>query len=298
MADITLEKPKAGEHVIVEAYAGARFVVEFDPNEATPSKDGSSFIFTFDDGSSITITNFYGTDSSELTPSLYLPHEILPYDDFFARIDEEILHSGDAHQNNEARAPAHILNNEHAMKQNIFDSDMEMDFKVEYGSDDVFFDTSYTFLHDEDTFAEAEDLFGADNTDLIAPRSQAQSDEDIVFMDFNGIFVDDSVYADVHTPSEDMDILLGTKNSLNSVKDMFAESHEGYMEMALLGDNLQGENVHDVLECAGITKNIDGSISLSQGWHAEKSTPSFTEYTHNENEATLIVHQTLIVNGV
>ncbi len=68
MADIILEKPPAGQHITVPAHAGARFVIKFDTSEATPKKDGANFIFTFEDGSSITITNFYGIPRSSLAP--------------------------------------------------------------------------------------------------------------------------------------------------------------------------------------------------------------------------------------
>ncbi len=68
MADIVLHKPPPGHHVTIPAHAGARFVVKFDTSEATPKKDGVNFIFTFEDGSSLTIKNFYGVPNSELSP--------------------------------------------------------------------------------------------------------------------------------------------------------------------------------------------------------------------------------------
>ncbi len=326
MADIVLEKPKAGEHITVNAQAGSRFVIQFDTSQATPSKDGASFIFTFDDGARITITNFYGTESSEASPLFYLPQDVLPYEDFFARMDDHIsgsdtllLHANiplrTAHLEPQALSPTLAADpeDELIMKEKTFTPDamaaaesfdelsalQEGDLHIEYGNDDIFFDSSYTFLHDEDTFAEAEDLFSLENSDLTATRPHAEAGEDMVFMDFDGIFVDDAAYDEpLQHSTDDLDVLLGTKNSLSSVKDMFSHSQDGHMEMAVIGDNLPGENVQDVLYEVGITKNTDGSISLSQGWHAQNTNASFTEYTHSESDTTLIVHQTLIVNGV
>ncbi len=83
MADITLEKPPAGQNITVEAHAGARFIVKFDTSEATPKKDGANFIFSFEDGSSITITNFYGKPQSS-APELPWHDTFVPIEDFFS----------------------------------------------------------------------------------------------------------------------------------------------------------------------------------------------------------------------
>ncbi len=159
--------------------------------------------------------------------------------------------------------------------------------------DEVFFDTSSTLLHGEELFAEEEDLFfHADH------GSKVNIDgDDLIFMDLSDIAPNDSAYGLDLNDSDDLDILLGSKDALLSVTDMFEQSQEAFMEMAVLGDNIQGHNMQEMLNGVGITKNMDGSISLAQGWQASRHESNFSEYTHSESNTILLVHQTLVVTG-
>ncbi len=169
------------------------------------------------------------------------------------------------------------------------------DSELAYGSDDVFFDASYVFLGEDDAFDEEEDLF-SDNLSSLQGSSLVTQGDDALFADLGDFFLEQND-TDFDTSAETLDVLLGSKSSLNSVKDMFSNNDTSTMEMAVLSDTIQGQNVHEVLQEAGIVKNTDGSISLGEGWTAQSSTDSFTQYTHNENDTTLLVHQTLIVTG-
>ncbi len=175
------------------------------------------------------------------------------------------------------------------------DSLAQEDNDLAYGSDDVFFDASYVFLGEDDAFDEEEDFF-SDNLSSLQVTSQVIPDDDALFAELGDFFLEQND-TDFDTSAETLDVLLGSKNSLNSVKDMFSNSDASTMEMAVLSDTIQGQNVHEVLQEAGIVKNTDGSISLGEGWTAQSSTDAFTQYTHNENDTTLLVHQTLIVTG-
>ncbi len=162
-----------------------------------------------------------------------------------------------------------------------------------YIFDETFFNTSYSPMHSEDPFAEEEDLFT--HTDL-SGKVNIDSD-DLIFMDLSDIAHNDSVYGLEFDEDEDVDVLLGSKEALHSVTDMFEQSQEAFMEMAVLGDNIQGQSMQEMLHGVGITKNTDGSISLGQGWQANRHENNFSEYTHSESDTTLLVHQTLVVTG-
>ncbi len=171
----------------------------------------------------------------------------------------------------------------------------------EYTFDEVFFDTSYGLVCEHD-FDSEEDLFAQDFEDSLQNTSlsladKVSMDDDLIFMDLSDLITNDSAYDLANNNYDNLDILLGSKDAVHSVKDMFSNNEHAYMEMAVLGDNIQGHNMQEALHSIGITKNTDGSISLGQGWEASSHARNFSQYTHSESDTTLFVHQTLIVTG-
>ncbi len=61
MADILLNKPAAGGSREISTEMGSRFLIEFDPHTAVMQREGDSFVFSFADGSNVTLTDFYKT---------------------------------------------------------------------------------------------------------------------------------------------------------------------------------------------------------------------------------------------
>ncbi len=180
------------------------------------------------------------------------------------------------------------------------DTSDESHLGLDYSADEVFFDTSFGLVYEED-YDEAEDLFSAPLQALefssLGPADKVNLDDDLIFMDLSDIITNDNAYNNPLEDHSSLDVLLGSKDAVNSVQDMFSNNEHAYMEMAVLGDNIQGHNMQEMLNGIGITKNTDGSISLGQGWEAHNSGNNYGHYTHSESDTTLFVHQTLIVNG-
>lgn len=70
MADITLIHPQAGQHVVLESVPDSRLVLQFPTDQATMERSGDNLTFTFDDGSSIELSNFYTQYSQESMPGI------------------------------------------------------------------------------------------------------------------------------------------------------------------------------------------------------------------------------------
>ena len=68
MADIILTRPQAGQHTVLESVADSRLVLQFPTDQATMERAGDNLVFSFDDGSSIQLTNFYTQYSQESMP--------------------------------------------------------------------------------------------------------------------------------------------------------------------------------------------------------------------------------------
>ncbi len=170
-------------------------------------------------------------------------------------------------------------------------------FDEEYMSDELFFDTSYGLVYD-DGFGDDVDLFSQTlEQSSLTLTDKVNMDDELIFMDLSDIISNDTVYSQDYDEDANLDILLGSKDAVHSVKDMFSNNEHAYMEMAVLGDNIQGHNMQEMLHGIGITKNTDGSIHLDQGWQASAHNGNFSQYIHAESDTTLFVHQTLIVTG-
>ena len=68
MANLILARPQAGQHMVVDSVPDSRLVLQFPTDQATMERSGDNLIFSFDDGSSIQLANFYTQYSQESMP--------------------------------------------------------------------------------------------------------------------------------------------------------------------------------------------------------------------------------------
>ncbi|MEG2139824.1 MAG: calcium-binding protein, partial [Bilophila sp.] len=90
MADITLVRPAPGEHAVVENVADARLEFAFPADAATLERTGDNLVFTFDDGSTLTLNNFYTAYTKESLPDFIIEGETIPGTQFFAALGEDL----------------------------------------------------------------------------------------------------------------------------------------------------------------------------------------------------------------
>ncbi|MDR2054300.1 MAG: hypothetical protein LBQ10_00280, partial [Desulfovibrio sp.] len=83
MADINLTKPVRGERQTVRTGDNSRIVLDFPANLATLEKDGDNLVFSFDDGSAVTLENFYRQYTAESIPEFQADGQIIAGADFF-----------------------------------------------------------------------------------------------------------------------------------------------------------------------------------------------------------------------
>lgn len=91
MADITLIHPQAGQHVVLESVPDSRLVLQFPTDQATMERSGDNLTFTFDDGSSIELSNFYTQYSQESMPEFVVDGTLVAGADFFNAFGPDLM---------------------------------------------------------------------------------------------------------------------------------------------------------------------------------------------------------------
>lgn len=91
MADIILTRPQAGQHTVLESVADSRLVLQFPTDQATMERAGDNLVFSFDDGSSIQLTNFYTQYSQESMPDFEVDGTLVAGADFFSAFGPDLM---------------------------------------------------------------------------------------------------------------------------------------------------------------------------------------------------------------
>ncbi len=91
MADILLQKPAAGQATTLSPQAEDRLVFEFDSSEATLTRDGDNLVMSFDDGSTVNLTDFYVAYTSENMPTFLIEGAEVDGEAFFAALGDELM---------------------------------------------------------------------------------------------------------------------------------------------------------------------------------------------------------------
>ncbi len=91
MADILLSRPEAGVQQVLTAAPDSRFVFEFPAAEALMERSGDNLVFTFEDGGSLVLENFYTAYSRENMPDFSVDGVEISGADFFAALDSSLM---------------------------------------------------------------------------------------------------------------------------------------------------------------------------------------------------------------
>lgn len=91
MADVRIAKPEAGQQSTLNNLENARLVLEFSPGDATLERSGDNLVFTFNDGSSVALENFYGTYTSTTLPTFEIDGAEVSGQDFFAALSDDLM---------------------------------------------------------------------------------------------------------------------------------------------------------------------------------------------------------------
>ncbi|MCR5258884.1 MAG: hypothetical protein K6E40_12095, partial [Desulfovibrio sp.] len=87
MSDIKLSRPAASAVVAVEPQKGDNFAIALDPSEAVLSREGSSLVFSFEDGGKVVVDNFYDVYSKDEMPSFNIDDVAVSGEDFFTALN-------------------------------------------------------------------------------------------------------------------------------------------------------------------------------------------------------------------
>ncbi len=91
MADILLQKPEAGQTTTLTPAPEDRLVFEFNSGDALLTRAGDNLVMSFEDGSSLTLTDFYVAYTSENMPEFVIDDAVVPGEAFFAALGDELM---------------------------------------------------------------------------------------------------------------------------------------------------------------------------------------------------------------
>ncbi len=91
MADFTLARPQAGQHIELTPPADARIVLGFPADQATLERSGDNLVFTFDDGSSVVVNDFYTSYTKDTLPEFVIDGQAVSGEQFFAALGEDLM---------------------------------------------------------------------------------------------------------------------------------------------------------------------------------------------------------------
>lgn len=91
MAELMLTKPQAGEQVTLEAIADAQIAFGFATDEALMERVDDNLVFSFEDGSSVTLTDFYTAYTKDNMPNFIVDGAVIEGEQFFAALDSSLM---------------------------------------------------------------------------------------------------------------------------------------------------------------------------------------------------------------
>ncbi len=91
MADISLQKPAAGETSVLTPQGSDRLVFNFDSSNATLTRNGEDLTFSFEDGSSLVLSDFYVAYTADNMPTFMVGGEEVRGQEFFAALAEDLM---------------------------------------------------------------------------------------------------------------------------------------------------------------------------------------------------------------
>ncbi len=91
MADFLLKRPAENQQAVVENLENGKFVLDFPISDAVLEKSDNDLVFTFDDGSSIVLKDFYTTYTADSVPDFVVDGQDVTGADFFASLGDDLM---------------------------------------------------------------------------------------------------------------------------------------------------------------------------------------------------------------
>ncbi len=91
MSTLLLQRPEAGQSIAIEPQATDNLNLNFAADTATLSRQGDNLIFSFEDGASIELSNFYNAYDAENMPEFIIEGNVVPGEAFFAALSEDLM---------------------------------------------------------------------------------------------------------------------------------------------------------------------------------------------------------------
>lgn len=91
MANIILTRPQAGQHTVLNSAPDSRLVLQFPSAQASMERVGDNLLFSFDDGSSIQLSDFYTQYSQESMPDFEVDGTLVAGADFFNALGPDLM---------------------------------------------------------------------------------------------------------------------------------------------------------------------------------------------------------------
>ncbi len=95
MADIVLQKPLTGQHITYEAQGTGSITLTFAVGNTALSRAHDSLVFTFNDGSSVSVNNFYTSYNAKNAPDFIMEDKTVSAERFFADVDKKLMLDAD-----------------------------------------------------------------------------------------------------------------------------------------------------------------------------------------------------------
>lgn len=91
MADTSISRPQAGQHIVLEQAAGNRLIFDFPTDQAMLDKVDNNLVLTFDDGSTVTLQDFYTAYTKDTLPEFVIDGQPVAGEQFFAALGEDLM---------------------------------------------------------------------------------------------------------------------------------------------------------------------------------------------------------------
>jgi hypothetical protein len=91
MADLTLRHPANGANQVIPSEKFDHIAFDFPSDSVVLSKEGNDLLLSFEDGSRITLTDFYTTFSKDSIPDFIVDGTSVSGSEFFAALNEPDL---------------------------------------------------------------------------------------------------------------------------------------------------------------------------------------------------------------
>ncbi|MDL2307267.1 hypothetical protein LJC48_04480 [Desulfovibrio sp. OttesenSCG-928-C06] len=87
---IAVARPQSGENIAVDAAVGAQYALGFEMTGVSASRSGSDLVFEFDEGGSVTISNFFDVGDQALSPLVFPDGTTVASADYLSAMDIDV----------------------------------------------------------------------------------------------------------------------------------------------------------------------------------------------------------------